>query len=318
MTRSLITGLEGFVADWLVRELLDHNREILATWFIEKDLRDPFQLHDRIQRCFLDIRDIDAVRKVLADFQPDEVYHLAGISAIPYAETHPALTWEVNTLAVAGLLQACCELPTPPRVLLIGSGAMYGATAREHAVLKEEHPLRPANVYGMTKAAQELLGIQFFESRNLPVYLARAFNHTGPGQREDFVLSSFARQVARISLGKELGPVRVGNLQSRRDFHSVEDTVRAYRMLLESPHAGRPFNISSGAGTRVGDVLEHYLQLAGTPITVEPDPSRIRPGEVPLIVGDPSAIRDAVGWEVRVPLERLLDDLYAVALEEAR
>jgi GDP-4-dehydro-6-deoxy-D-mannose reductase len=189
------------------------------------------------------------------------------------------------------------------------SGDEYGPAAPGAPAFDEASPLRPHSLYARTKAAADLLGGVFAE-RGLDVVRPRPFNHSGPGQSEALVLASFARQALEIALGRREPVLRVGNLDSVRDFLDVEDVVEAYLRLARRDVPADAYNVASGHGVRVGDALERLLALVGVAPRIETDPERLRPAD--FSVGDASRLRRATGWVPRVPfertLERLLDD----------
>jgi GDP-4-dehydro-6-deoxy-D-mannose reductase len=174
--------------------------------------------------------------------------------------------------------------------------------------LTEAHPLVPATPYGVSKLAQELLAARAVGDR-LDVRIARAFNHVGPRQDASFAASDFARQIAEIEAGRRQPEIVAGNLEARRDMTDVRDTVRAYQMLIERGQTARPYNVCSGKAIAISDVLDRLVAKARVPVRVRVDQARFRPQDVPLLEGDPSRIREELGWAPAIPLERTLDDV---------
>jgi GDP-4-dehydro-6-deoxy-D-mannose reductase len=166
--------------------------------------------------------------------------------------------------------------------------------------LTEDHPLAPASPYALSKLAQEMIG---------DVLIARAFNHFGPRQDPWFVASGFARRIADIEAGRWDAEISVGNLDARRDLTDVRDTVRAYRLIAERGTPGRPYNVCSGRAIVIRDLLDRLLAHARVPIRIKVDPARLRPNDVPLVVGDPRRLRDELGWTPAIPLEQTVNDL---------
>ena len=175
--------------------------------------------------------------------------------------------------------------------------------------IREEAPLRPASPYAVSKVAQGALALLYGPAGGMRVVLTRTFHHTGPGRGEAFAESSFARQIAEIEAGLRPPVLKVGNLEAVRDFADVRDVVRAYWMLLEKGDAGAAYNVCSGKGRRIRDLLDLLLAASSARVEVRVDPDRLRPSDVPAQVGDPSRLRAATGWEPRIPLERTLLDL---------
>ncbi|MBW3590207.1 MAG: GDP-mannose 4,6-dehydratase, partial [Actinobacteria bacterium] len=175
--------------------------------------------------------------------------------------------------------------------------------------IKEEHPMEPTSPYALSKVAQELIGRFYFSEFGRSVVMARPFNHTGPGQTGEYVVGSFARQLADIALGKAEPVMRVGNLDSVRDFLDVRDVADAYRLLLEKGGSGEPYNVCSGEGRQVGEILKSLVAASGLDGKVEiHQDDTPRPGDSPVLVGDNSKVRSAVGWSPEVPFDRSLVD----------
>jgi GDP-4-dehydro-6-deoxy-D-mannose reductase len=204
------------------------------------------------------------------------------------------------------LLEALRQAAVPARVVIPSSALVY-ATAEKAFV--EDDPLVPSSPYALSKLAQELEGMRA-AGDGLHVTIARAFNHTGPRQDPFFAASGFARRIADIEAGRwPEREIAVGNLDARRDLTDVRDTVRAYRLILEHGAVGRPYNVSSGRAITIRELLDRLLARARVPIRVRIDPTRYRPNDVPLLLGDPTRIQTELGWLPEISLDRTLDDL---------
>ena len=279
--RVLVTGASGFVG----RHLLPH----LATegWDASPAER------------ALDVSDERAVDVAIEHAAPDAVVHLAAISSVSAARHDPDRTRRVNVLGTRAVLAAAARHAPNARVLLIGSGEQYGSAQSTPTPLDESTPSRPSSSYARTKAEAEALGVEYAE-RGLDVVRVRAFNHAGPGQSDAFVVSSFAKQLAEIEADRREPILRVGNLDSVRDFLDVQDVVEAYTRLLDPTVESGVYNVASGVGVRVGEVLEGLLALTPRRPKVEVDPARFRPTN--YSVGDATRLRAATGWRPRVAL----------------
>jgi GDP-4-dehydro-6-deoxy-D-mannose reductase len=201
-----------------------------------------------------------------------------------------------------------------PRVLVVGSADEYGIVEGASIPVREDTPLRPVSPYAVSKVAQGLLALEYAAPGGPEVLRTRTFPHTGPGRGEAFAESSFARQIAEVEAGRRRPGLEVGNLEAVRDFTDVRDVVRAYWALLEAGAgaASRPdgvYNVCSGRGVRLGDLLSRLVALAGVEVEIRQDPGRFRPADIPVLVGDPSRLRAATGWEPRIALDRTLADL---------
>lgn len=264
----------------------------------------------------LDLADATGLTALLDRLHPATVYHLAAQSSAAVSFTDPAGTLSVNILGTLNLLEAVRALPEleRPALLVVGSAEEYGPHPEEAQPLREDAPLNPISPYGVSKAAQTLLCRQYVHSHDLPVVITRSFSHTGPGQDARFVFPSFARQIAAAERGTGPAVIRVGNLEAVRDFLDVRDVVTAYRALLKEGISGEVYHVSSGRGISIRKGLEILLDMARRPVTVEDDPERLRPSDIPYLVGDNSKLRACTGWEPERDITASLRDL----LEEAR
>ena len=297
----LVTGATGFAGGHLVDHLIAVEPSVAA-------LANPRGVaatarHPNVAWHAVDLLDGPAVREAIAAIRPSVIYHCAGAADVGTSWADPVTPLAVNALGTHHLLEAVRLAGLHATVVLAGSATVYRASAD---AVSEESPIGPSSPYGVSKLAQEMLGARV---TSFPVVLARPFNHAGPRQAPAFVTSSFARQIAEIEAGGASPELSVGNLDARRDITDVRDTVRAYRMLAESGHAGRPYNICSGRAYRIGDLLEMLLTRARVPITIVSDPARLRPSDQPVILGDPSRTATEIGWLARIPIEDTLSDL---------
>jgi len=253
----------------------------------------------------VDIRKADDVRSVVRDFHPTEIYHLAGVSSIALSWSNPSLTFEVNVVGTFNILEAGMGLPVPPRILNVSTAQVYAPSA---SVLTESSLVGPDDPYSASKAMSELLSVQYRKSVSGGVITARSFNHSGPGQRPDFVLSSIAKQFAELE-HQPAPQLLVGNIDVERDFTDVRDVVRGYKALVEKARVGEVYNVCSGFGVRLADVIGKFAAISGRSVTLEIDPARLRPGEVLKVVGDSTKIQTEIGWIPHIPLERTIQDL---------
>ncbi len=260
----------------------------------------------------IDVTDAAALRGALRDFAPQAVVHLAALSSVALSFREPERCYRINFLGTRTLLDCVEQVCPEARVLLVGSADQYAATRPGSAGFDERTPLAPRSPYARSKAAAELLG-QRRAARGLDVVRIRAFNHSGRGQDDAFVLSSFARQLAAIRRGDRPAVMRVGNLDSVRDFLHVDDVVRAYLSLLDPAAPADVYNVASERGQPIGELLASLIALAGVDPEVEIDPERWRPTD--WLVGDASKLRDVTGWAPRVPIEALLQELFDDWLE---
>jgi len=255
----------------------------------------------------VDVTNPVAIQAALANHAPEAIVHLAALSSVATSWREPHLCYRQNFVGTRSLLAAAHSACPDARVLLIGSADQYAATTPAAEPIDETTPLRPRSPYARTKAAAELLGAAAAR-RGQNVVRVRAFNHTGAGQPDLFVVSNFARQVARIRLGHQEPIMRVGNLESVRDFLHVDDVLDAYLALLDPSVPAATYNIASGRSTSIQEILDRLIEIADIDPRVERDPDRWR--ETDWLVGDASRLRQATGWQPKISLETILVELY--------
>ncbi|MBZ0291909.1 MAG: GDP-mannose 4,6-dehydratase [Anaerolineae bacterium] len=302
--RVLITGASGFAG----RHLLNHLK--MAEPYQELHgtvVEPPAQVAmDGVQFHRLDLREGEAVNKLVQSLCPERIYHLAAQSSPRQSFAQPWDTLENNILSQLNLIRACVENRLEPRLLIISSAEIYG---NSNAPLNENSPIKPTSPYGVSKVTQDMLALQYHLSHHLPILRVRPFNHFGPGQREGFVAPDFAMQVARIEAGQQQPVMQVGNLSAKRDFTDVRDVVRAYHQILEKGVPGDVYNVASGTAHSIQSMLDILRRYSTTPIDVRQDPARMLPIDVPVKCGDASHLRAVTGWQPRIPFEQSLLDL---------
>jgi GDP-4-dehydro-6-deoxy-D-mannose reductase len=302
--RVLVTGAAGFAGGHLTRALLDDGAEVFGTLQAGHAAPGAFP---QVRWLPLELTSAASIRTAMEEARPQLVYHLAAQASVGDSFRDPLATWEVNATGTLRLAEA---LPAGARLLFASSAEVYGVVPEAEQPLREERPLRPTNPYAASKAAAEMALLEVAHSRGAAVVIARSFNHTGPGQDTRFALAAFARQLAAIAAGQAPPLLRVGNLDARRDYLDVRDVARAYRLLAERGESGRAYNVASGEPLSMGELVRMLVELSGTGARVEVDPERVRPLDVPLLSGDPAALR-ALGWRRQVPLRETLAGLLA-------
>ncbi len=300
MTRiPLITGATGFAGGHLLRSLVDERLRVHA--WANPSGRPPREQPGVAWRP-VDLLNRAAVRDALRDTAPSAIYHCAGIADVHGSWGARARALQINAIGTHHLLDAAREAGLECRVLVTGSALVYRSSVEP---LTEASPIGPSTPYGVSKLAQEMVA----RASPLPVLITRSFNHAGPGQDASFVTSAFARQLADIEAGRADPVLRVGNLDSIRDITDVRDVVRAYRLLMDRGVPHEPYNVCSGRGYRVGDLLDKLLSLARAAIRIDRDPDRLRPSDTPVVVGSHDRLTRDTGWRPEIPIERTLADL---------
>jgi GDP-4-dehydro-6-deoxy-D-mannose reductase len=300
----LITGIAGFVGGHFLEFLRSEHPSVEVIGLVRPGGHRPSAKDLALVEA--DLEDAASVEAALARIHPDRVIHLAGQASAYQSWVDPEGTLRINVHGLLHLLEALRKRSLSSRVLVVGSAEEYGLVDAEHLPLREDAPLRPHSPYAVSKVAQGYLALQYTLSFGMGIVRTRSFPHTGPGRGEAFAESSFARQIAEIEVGRREGILEVGNLEVVRDFADVRDVVRAYWELLEKGEAGAVYNVCTGKGVRIRDLLDKLIKAAGVDVEVRVDPERLRPSDVPVLVGDPTRLREATGWEARIPLDQTL------------
>lgn len=287
--RIFVTGASGFVGTRLLPCLAAAGHDVTGA--------------DRE----VDVTDAARLDRAIASHGPEVVVHLAAMSSVAQSWREPDRCHRLNVLGTENLLQAVESNAPDARVLLIGSADQYSPSSEPASPLDETAPLNPRSPYARSKTEAEALGLAA-AGRGLDVVRVRAFNHTGRGQSDQFVVSSFARQVAAIRLGRQEPVMRVGNLKSVRDFLHVDDVLRAYLALVDPAIPADVYNVASGRSTSIQEILDRLIAIAGIAPRVERDPDRFRPTD--WLVGDASKLRAATGWRPEIDLEQILHELF--------
>ena len=301
MARVLVTGAAGFAGGHLVEHLA--GRGNVVAW-ARADPPPELAGLGRWQR--VDLLDRERVRAAIHELQPSTVYHCAGSPHVAGSWDDRVVSLETNVLATHYLLDALRLARLPARVLLTGSAHVY---AHSDVPLREDDAVAPASPYALSKLVQEALGLRAVVEDGLEVVVARSFNHTGPRQSDAFVAPSLARQIALIERGGRDPVLRVGNLDARRDLTDVRDVVRAYALLADAGVSGTVYNVASGKARAMRWLLDELVARARVAVRVETDPARLRPSDVPVLVGDASRLRAATAWKPEIAPAQMLDDL---------
>ncbi|MFH2132809.1 MAG: GDP-mannose 4,6-dehydratase [bacterium] len=305
--KTLITGITGMIGTHFARMTRDKGWPTVGIARNSASSRIAASPDPDIIR--VDILDRDALENVVKDFQPELVIHMA-------AQAFNSISWQTeesthlnNYQGTVNVLRASQRIVPDARVIIACSSAGYGNIRPEDCPLVEERFLRPITPYGVSKAATECLGYQYFVNYGLKVFLPRLFIHVGTGHPPATAIQNFARQLALIAKGKLEPEVRVGNLESARDFIDVRDGVAAMMMMLEKGEPGDPINICTGKAYKISDILNRLIRLSGLDIKVETDPALFRPSDEPLLLGDNSKLQ-AMGWEQTYSIDQTLKAVY--------
>jgi len=310
MPRVLITGATGPVGSSLAEYLLmqpDVDVSVFKRW--RSDARALARVQHAITLYEGDIEDAYAVADAVAQAAPDYVFHLAAQSYPSASWGAPVATMRANVEGTVHLLEAVRRHAPQAKVHIAGSSAQYGVVAPDAIPISESHPMRPASPYGISKVAQELLGLQYFDSYGVHTVVTRSFNHVGPRQGDRTAIQTFCRQLALIEAGRQDPVLWVGNLEPRRDYTHVDDVARALWALIQAAPGGTVYNMCSGVATRIGDIVDMAVAQTHKAVEVRVDQARLRPVDEPILCGDNRRLREVTGWQPRISMEQTVAEL---------
>jgi len=306
--KILVTGATGFAGRHLVEELVHHGHDVIGT--VMPGESKPVD-SKRIRYVTLDIRDAELCKDAIMSCMPEACIHLAGLAHTADTEKTPEKLIHVNVNGTANVAKAMSDISSasqPKRLLVVSSSFVYGHTQGDPATLSchESSALSPRGLYGKSKRLAEAAAREF-EAKNLSIYVARPFNHIGPGQHASFVIPGFVRRILEAANG---GSVDVGNLESLRDFSDVRDVVRGYRFIMEIGPSERTFVFGSGRAVKIRDIFDMLCKIAGKPITPHIRQDWIRANDDGALIADFTLARRVIGWEPLISLETSLSDIY--------
>jgi GDP-4-dehydro-6-deoxy-D-mannose reductase len=312
----LLTGGTGFVGQHLIPELRAHfpgYRRVLLCRTNEREAREGFELEHS------ELADEQGIDRIMAKHRPEIIVHMAAQTSVARAVGAEEETWRVNFLGSLTLASAVSRHTRRGTFLFASTAEVYGRSlSREPA--DEDTPAHPVNAYASSKFAAEQM-LSDVLAPDVGLIITRAFNHSGAGQDERFVLASFAAQIARIEAAKSPARMMVGNLGAERDFLHVGDVVDAYvRLLSGADHLERRtlVNVASGRAWKISDLLESMRGMARAPFEVVQDPARMRASDIPVMVGDATKLHRLTGWAPRRPIPDMLNELLDKARADVR
>lgn len=300
--KILISGIAGFVGYYLINELL----ALKHTIFGIDTLQPPYEILQKISFTKCNITDDKLIKELITEFKPDYIFHLAAISSVSKSWENKKSTYLINILGTYNILESCLYLSYKPKILLIGSAEEYGKVKLKKPIT-EEIPLNGFTPYAISKITQEYLGTHYFITYGLPIFKTRSFNHTGPGQNELFVCSSFCKQVAEIELLNKEPIIYVGNLLAYRDFSDVRDVVKAYITIIEKGIPNKVYNVCSMTTYSIREILNIILSFSNKRIKIVKDKSRFRKVEIPFLMGSNIKLR-RLGWKPIYSINQTLLD----------
>jgi len=315
MKKILITGASGFVAGHFIRFLSahPHNFQIHAisrtqpAWDFFPglvSLNDTFTYHPA------DLMDMPRITSLIEKIQPDYIIHLAAQSSVAESWNSPVVSFMNNTNIFLNIIDTVRLNDNAARVLSVGSSEQYGIVSEKDLPLKEDSPQRPANPYAVARVAQEQLARIYAEGYGLDICCTRSFNHCGPGQSDRFVVSGIVKQFVRITHGIQDPVIHIGNGSIIRDFIDVHDVVTAYNILLTEGKRGDVYNICSGTGRAIRDIVLELSEILKIPVEIRQEQAQIRPIDNPRITGSNEKMQKEFGWHPTVRFEQTLYSMY--------
>ena len=310
--KLLITGFSGFVSQHFL-ELLNKEEPGSVVLGIDKNSPDfNFTDYSNLTISFenIDLLNRIATDKVLDTFQPEYILHLASVSSVAQSWHTPLDSFVNNTNIFLNLVEHIRIQNSQCRILSVGSSEEFGEVTENELPLTEEHPLKPVSPYAVARVSQEMLSKIYADGFFLDIIMTRSFNHIGPGQRDVFVISSFAKQLVQLAKNKSnKNIITTGNLNIIRDFVDVRDVVKAYYLLFKKGRKGEVYNICSGKGIVLKDIISKMSDLLGIKIEIETNPQLIRPNENKKVIGSYQKIKDELGWQPEIKIEKSLADI---------
>lgn len=297
----LVTGGTGFAGSHLLEALLTAGRTNLHTTHFGNTVQLPFDTSS-VQFHQVDLTNKQATEALIQKVQPDQIYHLASFAAVGKSFQQADGLLKNNIGLQLNMLEAVRQFKPDARVLSIGSAEEYGLvnSSDPNFTIDESFPFNPINPYAVSKLTQEHLAVAYLNSYQLQIVRVRPFNHIGERQSLEFVIPAFVSQLVQIEKGQAT-TMKVGNLEVTRDFTDVKDMARAYMLLMEKGQVGEVYNVGSGMGWKIADVLNELIKLSSAKVTLEQDPSRMRPSDIPRFVANADKVR-SLGWEPQIAL----------------
>ena len=313
MKKILITGIAGFVGHHFLQFLYDNKIE---TDVLGIDINEPTYSVSKYKEIIsfnyinVNLLDDSSVNKIISDYKPNFVLHLASFSSVAYSWNYPTESFLNNTNIFMNLVNAIHKYGIDCRILSVGSSEEYGNVSKEDIPIKERQRLKPTSPYGVARVSQEMLSQLYVDNFGLDIVLTRSFNHIGPWQDERFVVPSFVKRIFEIKKsGKSEGIIYTGDVSVVRDFVDVRDVVRAYWMLLQKGKKGQIYNVCSGRARTLSGVIDSIASLMNMRIRYEIKEEYVRPNENKIVVGSNFKIFDEIGWEPEISFNRTISDI---------
>lgn len=303
--KSLITGAAGFMGPFLRDHCLEAGSSVLGLDICEP--RAPWT-SDSFEHC--DVRDFDHFHKLISQFRPDRIFHLAAQSYPTVSLEKPRETVESNLCGTINLYESLRSSGMKPMVVVACSSAEYGPVEAQNIPVKETHPLHPLHPYGVSKVGQDLIASQYFINYAIPTVRIRIFNTTGPGKLGD-VCSDLTKRAVELELGIKQRFLKVGNVTTRRAIGDVRDLIRALWISAERCELGEVYNVGAEYVYSVQEIIEAIRAQASVRFEIQQDPGLMRTSDEPVIAGDTAKFRSRCDWKPEIPLSATISDMLA-------
>ncbi len=304
MTRCLITGCGGFIGSYLASLLVDNGYEVYGT--VHRNTDKLEHLKDRITILPCDISDASRVDEIVLEVKPDYVFHLAAQSLIMSSWQDPEGTFKTNIMGTVHLLDGIRKAGISPVVQVLCSSAEYGFNSQDGTSIKETEEFKPCSPYGVSKVGQDMVATLYWRTYGMKIIRVRPFYIVGPGKATD-ACADFAQGIVSIEKG-EAEALSTGNLEATRDVVDVRDCTRAILLLMEQGVPGEVYNICSGRGYKLREILDKLLSFTSSKVTIRQTTEKMRPSEGTTLVGDNTKLRH-LSWNPEVTIEKTLSDI---------
>ncbi|MDH4157434.1 MAG: GDP-mannose 4,6-dehydratase [candidate division Zixibacteria bacterium] len=305
---AFITGIGGFAGSHLAEQLLHSGYKVAGALYPGESTANIRDVRKHLSLVRLDIMNEKKCRETVRAFRPDYIFHLAAIASVGRSFRLERLTYDINFDGTLNVLAAALDLKRLKKFVFVSSCDTYGIFTPKTKLLRESQPFNPVSPYGISKAMAEHACMYYYRRYGLPVSIARAFNHSGPRQDDNFVIPSFARQIAMIEAGRQRPQLKVGDLSARRDLSDVRDIVTGYRLLAEKGKVGRVYHLCTGRTASIQQVVTALVKMSAARISVKVDPGRLRKNDIPSLRGDNRRAVQELGYATRYSLNITLKD----------
>ena len=305
---AFITGIAGFAGSHLAEELLGHGFKVAGTLLKGESTENIATVMNELDLVEMDILDRNRCEKTVGLIKPHYLFHLAAFSSVGRSFANERLVYKINFEGTLNILEASLPIKKLKKLVFVSSSDCYGRFSPRGRTLTEDQPFNPVSPYGISKAAAEFACRSYYIQRELPVTIARSFNHSGPRQDPSFVIPSFARQIAAIERSGRPGAIRVGNLTAKRDISDVRDIVHGYRLLALKGKPGQAYHLCAGRTVSIKTILDRMLKISEGQIRIKTDRSLMRPNDIPILKGDNSRARNALGFRISYDLNMTIKE----------